>query len=208
MLLGSAVVFSGPIYSPKLRALDICMFVYHFQQLLLVYLIFRMQKRIRKCVSNYYFPIHKLILTCAITSFMWPTVGGGILRHRPYSQAYPHAVHFTHSRDTSQISYRLENKRRDRLYGKPIADARVDMTDLADKVCRTDISRVARNHLVLHTLANYHLSLYRPLHFVTFPKTFSVSCKQTPTPRYMIRVPSSMLENIGLKLNAKNDIPS
>jgi len=31
------------------------------------------------------------------------------------------------------ISYRIENRRRDRLYGKPVADARVDMSDLADK---------------------------------------------------------------------------
>ncbi|KIM91504.1 hypothetical protein PILCRDRAFT_673 [Piloderma croceum F 1598] len=30
-------------------------------------------------------------------------------------------------------SYRLENRRRDRLYGKPVADARVDTTELADK---------------------------------------------------------------------------
>jgi len=31
------------------------------------------------------------------------------------------------------ISYRLENKRRDRLYGKPVADERVDTSELADK---------------------------------------------------------------------------
>ncbi|KIM91500.1 hypothetical protein PILCRDRAFT_670 [Piloderma croceum F 1598] len=31
------------------------------------------------------------------------------------------------------ISYRLENRRRDRLYGKPVADARVDTAELADK---------------------------------------------------------------------------
>jgi len=31
------------------------------------------------------------------------------------------------------ISYRIENRRRDRLYGKPVADATVDTSDLADK---------------------------------------------------------------------------
>lgn len=40
------------------------------------------------------------------------------------------------------MSYRLENRRRDRKYGKPDADARVDMGDLADKV-RTCISSLA-----------------------------------------------------------------
>ena len=35
----------------------------------------------------------------------------------------------------AQISYRIENRRRDRLYGKPVADATVDTGDLADKVC-------------------------------------------------------------------------
>ena len=33
-----------------------------------------------------------------------------------------------------QMSYRLENKRRDRLYGKPDVDVVVDTTELADKV--------------------------------------------------------------------------
>jgi len=31
------------------------------------------------------------------------------------------------------ISYRIENRRRDRLYGEPVADERVDTDDLADK---------------------------------------------------------------------------
>ena len=35
---------------------------------------------------------------------------------------------------TVQISYRLENKRRDKLYGKPDPDATVDTSELADAV--------------------------------------------------------------------------
>ena len=33
------------------------------------------------------------------------------------------------------VSYRIENRRRDRKYGKPVPNARVDTTELADKVC-------------------------------------------------------------------------
>ncbi|KAJ7088578.1 MFS general substrate transporter [Mycena epipterygia] len=33
------------------------------------------------------------------------------------------------------ISYRMENARRDKLYGKPILNGRVDTSELADKVC-------------------------------------------------------------------------
>ena len=33
------------------------------------------------------------------------------------------------------VSYKLENRRRDQLYGKPDPDAPVDTTVLADKVC-------------------------------------------------------------------------
>ena len=33
------------------------------------------------------------------------------------------------------ISYRLENRRRDKLHGKPVPDATVDTLELADKVC-------------------------------------------------------------------------
>ena len=32
------------------------------------------------------------------------------------------------------VSYRLENRRRDKLYGKPVPDATVDTLELADKV--------------------------------------------------------------------------
>jgi hypothetical protein len=77
---------------------------------------------------------------------MWSTVSGSILCHCPYSETCLYSVHFWHSLSLLQISYRLENRRRDRLYGKPIADATVDTTELADEVCQ----RVARNYLVLH----------------------------------------------------------
>ena len=33
------------------------------------------------------------------------------------------------------VSYRIENRRRDRKYGKPVPNATVDTTELADKVC-------------------------------------------------------------------------
>ena len=35
------------------------------------------------------------------------------------------------------VSYRLENRRRDKLYGKPVPDATVDTLELADKVCHS-----------------------------------------------------------------------
>jgi len=31
------------------------------------------------------------------------------------------------------VSYRIENKRRDRLYGKPVSDEKVDVSELADQ---------------------------------------------------------------------------
>lgn len=36
-----------------------------------------------------------------------------------------------------QISYRRDNIRRDKLYGKSTPDAKVDTYELADKVCQT-----------------------------------------------------------------------
>ncbi len=33
------------------------------------------------------------------------------------------------------VSYRLENKRRDKLYGIPVPNESVDTTELADRVC-------------------------------------------------------------------------
>jgi hypothetical protein len=53
--------------------------------------------------------------------------------------------------DLSQISYRIENRRRDRLYGKPVADARVDMSDLADKVCQLQIAQIPAQNRPAHT---------------------------------------------------------
>ena len=37
------------------------------------------------------------------------------------------------------VSYRIENRRRDRKYGKPVPNATVDTTELADKVCSLHI---------------------------------------------------------------------
>jgi hypothetical protein len=54
-------------------------------------------------------------------------------------------------RDLSQISYRIENRRRDRLYGKPVADARVDTSDLADKVCQLQVAQIPAQNRPAHT---------------------------------------------------------
>ena len=40
-----------------------------------------------------------------------------------------------------QIHYRFENARRDRVYGKPITGARVDTSELADRVSTVAFSR-------------------------------------------------------------------
>ena len=50
------------------------------------------------------------------------------------------------------MSYRLENKRRDRLYGKPEPNATVDTTELADKVCiRVNLSSYGNSLLTVDT---------------------------------------------------------
>lgn len=39
----------------------------------------------------------------------------------------------------NQISYRNDNKKRDRLYGRPDLNAKVDVSELADKVKTIDL---------------------------------------------------------------------
>ena len=48
-----------------------------------------------------------------------------------------------------QISYRLDNRERNKLYGKPDPGAKVDTQELADKVC-VDLAGLSRSLNLYH----------------------------------------------------------